>query len=83
MGERLELVVAGWYNLLTLFPAVAEERCIVADQNNHRDAIAELRQNLLDEPRVGHVEADVNGRQTARYAAGAPALRRVCAACMG
>jgi hypothetical protein len=24
MSERLELVVAGWYNLLTLFLAVAE-----------------------------------------------------------
>jgi hypothetical protein len=31
MGERLELVVAGWYDLLALFPAVAEERRVVAD----------------------------------------------------
>ena len=30
--ERLELVVAGWYDLLALFPVVAEERRIVADQ---------------------------------------------------
>ena len=61
VGERLELVIAGWYDLLALFPAVAEERRIVADQDNHGDALAELRQNLLDEPRVGLVEADVNG----------------------
>ena len=61
MGERLELVVASWYDLLALFPAVAEERRIVADQDNHWDALAELRQDLLDEPRVGLVEADVKG----------------------
>ena len=61
MGERLELVVASWYDLLALFPAVAEERRIVADHDNHGDALAELRQDLLDEPRVGFVEADVNG----------------------
>jgi hypothetical protein len=60
VGERLELVVAGWYDLLTLFPAVAEERRIVADQNNHGDAVAELRQDLLDEPRVDLVEANVD-----------------------
>ena len=61
MGERLELVIASWYHLLALFLAVAQERRIVADQNNHRDAVAELCQDLLDEPRVGFVEADVNG----------------------
>ena len=61
MGERLELVVASWYDLLALFPAVAEERRIVADQDNHGDALAELRQDLLDEPRVGLMEADVKG----------------------
>jgi hypothetical protein len=60
VGERLELMVAGWYDLRTLFPAGAEERCIVADQNNHGNAIAKLRQDLLDEPRVGLVEADIN-----------------------
>ena len=27
----------------------------------HGDAVARLRQDLLDKPRVGHVEADVNG----------------------
>jgi hypothetical protein len=61
MGKCLELVVAGWYDLLALFPAVAEERRIVADQDNYRDAVAELRQDLLDEPRVALVEADVSG----------------------
>jgi hypothetical protein len=61
VGERLELVIAGSYDLLALLPAVAEERRIVADQDNHGDALAELRQNLLDQPRVGHVEADING----------------------
>ena len=61
VGERLELVVAGWYDLFALFPAVAEERRIVADQDNHGDALAELRKNLLDEPRVGLMEADVKG----------------------
>ena len=83
MGERLELVVASWYDLLALFPAVAEERRIVADQDNHGDALAELRQDLLDEPRVGLVEADVNGGKRRVTAAGGPALRRACAACMG
>jgi len=63
MGKRLELVVTGWYNLLTLFPVVAEERRIVANHHDHRDAIAELCQNLFDEPSVGHVEAHVNGRK--------------------
>ena len=47
--------------MLALFPAVAEERRIVADQDNHGDAVAELRQDLLDKPRVSFVEADVNG----------------------
>jgi hypothetical protein len=60
VGERLELVVAGCYDLLALFPAVGEERRIVADQDNHGDALAKLRQDLLDEPRVGLVEADIN-----------------------
>ena len=60
VGERLELMVADWYDLLALFPAVAEQRRIVADQNNHGDAVAELRQDLLDEPRVGLVEANVD-----------------------
>ena len=31
------------------------------DQDNYGDAIAQLRKNLLDKPRVRHVEADVNG----------------------
>ena len=61
VGERLELVVTGWYDVLALFSAIGEERRIVAYQDNHRDAVAELRQNLLDEPRIGHVEADING----------------------
>ena len=52
VGERLELMVADWYDLLALFPAVAEQRRIVADQDNHGDAVAELRQHLLDEPCV-------------------------------
>ena len=60
VGERLELVVASWYDLLALFPAVAEERRIVADQNNHGNAVAELCQDLLDEPRVSRVETDVD-----------------------
>src|SRR5215831_5914143 len=63
MGERLELVVAGSDDLFTLFPAVAEECCIVANQNNRGNAVAELRQNLLDDPGVGLVEADVNCRK--------------------
>jgi hypothetical protein len=61
VSERLELVILDWYDLLALFPAVAEERRIVADQDNHGDAVAELRQDLLDKPRVSFVEADVNG----------------------
>ena len=61
VGERLELVVASWYDLLALFPAVAEERRIVADHDNHGDALAELRKDLFDEPRVGLMEADVKG----------------------
>ena len=60
VGERLELVVAGWYDLITLFPAVAEERRIVADQDHHGDAVTELREDLLDEPRVGLVEANID-----------------------
>ena len=60
VGERLELVVASWYDLLALFPAVAEERRIVADQNNHGNAVAELDQDLLDEPRIDLVEANVD-----------------------
>jgi hypothetical protein len=31
VGERLELVIPGWYDLLALFRAIAEERRIVAD----------------------------------------------------
>src|SRR5262249_46216888 len=60
MAERLELVVPRWYDLLALLAAVAEERRVVADQDNHRDAVAELPQKLLDEPRVGLMEADVD-----------------------
>jgi hypothetical protein len=60
MGERLELVVAGRDDALALFPAVAEERRIIADQDNHRDALSELGQDLFDEPRVGLMEADVD-----------------------
>ena len=61
VGERLELVILGWYDLLVLFPAVAEERRIVADHDNHGNALAELRKDLFDEPRVGLMEADVKG----------------------
>src|SRR6185437_6164489 len=61
MGERLELVIATWYHLLALFAAVAQEPRFVAHQNNHRDGVAELCQDLLDEPRVGFVESNVNG----------------------
>jgi hypothetical protein len=60
VAERFEVVVAGWYDLLTLFPAVEQKRRIVADQDNHGDTFAELRQNLLDEARVGLVEANVD-----------------------
>ena len=60
VGERFELVVAGCYHLLTPFTAVAEQRCIIAHQNNHRDAVAELREDLLDEPRVRLMESDVD-----------------------
>ncbi len=60
VGERLEFVVAGWYDLLTLFPAAAEKRRIVADQDNDGDVVSELRQDLLDEPRVDLVEANVD-----------------------
>src|ERR1700748_1241732 len=61
MGERLELVVAGWYDFGVLFPAVVKERRIVAAQNAHGDAVTELRQDLIEEPRVGPVEADIEG----------------------
>ena len=60
MGERLELVIAGRYDLLALCPAFEEERRIIAGQDNHGDAFAALRQDLLDEPRVGLMEADVH-----------------------
>ncbi len=60
VGERLQLVVARWYDLLALSPAVAEERRIVADQNNHGNAVAELDQDLLNELRVDLVEANVD-----------------------
>jgi hypothetical protein len=83
VGERLELMVAGWYDLLTLFPAVAEERCFVADQNNHGNAIAKLRQDLLDEPRVGLVEADINCGKRFVTRPELAALRRACAEYMG
>jgi hypothetical protein len=43
MGERLELVVGGWYDLLALFTAIAEQRRIIADQDNHSDALVELQ----------------------------------------
>ncbi|MFL6598100.1 MAG: hypothetical protein ACJ8KF_09100 [Chthoniobacterales bacterium] len=61
VGERLELVVAGWYDLLTLFRTIAEERCIVAHQDNGGDAPAELREDLLDEPCIRLMEGDVDG----------------------
>jgi hypothetical protein len=61
VAERFELMVTGWYDLLALFSAVKKERRIVADQDNHWDAVAELRQELLDEPRVGFMEAEING----------------------
>jgi hypothetical protein len=60
VAERLKLMVAGWYDLLTLFPALAKEHRIVTDQDSHRNIVAELRQNLLDEPRVGFMEANIN-----------------------
>ena len=56
-------MVTSGYHLLALFPAVAEERRIVADQDNHGNTLAELCQDLLDEPRVGLVEAEVNRRK--------------------
>src|SRR5215469_1226769 len=49
------------YDLLTLFPARAEERRIVADQHKDRNAIAELCQDLLDQARVALVKAGVKG----------------------
>jgi len=61
MRERLELVITNWYHLLAFFIAVAQKRCIVADQNNHGNIVAELHQDLLDDTCVGLVEADVNG----------------------
>jgi len=63
IGERLELVIAGWYHLLALFRAIAEERRIVRDQNNHGNAVAKLRQDLLDEPCVRLMEGDIDGRK--------------------
>ena len=60
MAERLELMISGGDDLLTLFPAIAEERCIVADQNDHGNTVAELRQDLLNESRIGLVETEVN-----------------------
>jgi hypothetical protein len=60
MRERFELVVTGWYDLFPLFPAIGKKNRIVPDQYNHGNAVAELRQDLLDEPRVGLMEADVN-----------------------
>jgi hypothetical protein len=59
--ERLELMVRGWYDLLALFPAVAQERRIVANHDNHGDALPELRQDLFDQSRIGLVKAEVNG----------------------
>src|SRR6516162_541322 len=60
MTKRLKLVVVRWYDLLELLSVVAQEGRIVADQNNHWNTVAELRQDLFDEPRVGVVEAGVN-----------------------
>ena len=53
-------MISGGDDLLTLFPAIAEKRCIVADENNHGNTVAELRQDLLDEPCVDLMEARVN-----------------------
>ena len=65
MRERLELVITNWYHLLAFFIAVAQKRCIVADQNNHGNIVAELHHDLLDDTRIGLMEADVNsGKQT-------------------
>ena len=61
MGERLKLVVTGRYDLLVLFPAIAEERRIVAGEDYYGDAVPEVFQELLNESCVGLVEADVNG----------------------
>ena len=66
--------------MLALFPAVAEQRRIVADQDNHGHAVAELRQDLLDEPRVDLVEANVDlGKRpvTRRKARASASLRCV------
>jgi len=83
VGERLELVVAGWYDLLTLFRTIAEQRCIVAHQDNDGDALAELRQDLLDEPRVGLVKADVDAGKRFATRRELPPFGEVCAAYMG
>jgi hypothetical protein len=61
MGERLKLVVTDRYDMLPLFPAVAEKRRIVAGQDYYGDAVPELRQDLLNESCVGLMEADING----------------------
>jgi hypothetical protein len=60
VAKRLKFVIAGWYELLTLFRVVAKEDRIVADQYNHGDAVAELPKDLVDEASVGLVEAEVN-----------------------
>src|SRR5215475_14918842 len=68
VAERLQLVVVRCSHLLALFATVKKERCIVADQDNHGDAVAKLCQDLLNEPRVGHVEADVHrGKQSVTW----------------
>jgi len=61
--ERLDLVVAGGYHLLALLPAIAQERGIIADNDNHRNAPAELRQFLFDQAGVTLMETHVNGGQ--------------------
>ena len=61
VSEGLEIVVMGWYDTFALFAAVRKEHCIIAGQDNHRDAITELRQDLLDETCIGQVETDING----------------------
>jgi hypothetical protein len=61
MAERLKLVIASWYDLLALFASITQQRRIIADQDNHWDFVAELRQDLFDKPRVGFVKTEVNG----------------------
>ena len=80
MGERLELLIASRYDLLALCPAFEEERRIIAGQDNHGALSPELRQDLLDEQRVGLMEADVHSsKRSSRGGRSRASLS--CAAC--